>query len=335
MHTTNIIQKLFVTQKNRDIAAIVRQQYQAEIDVSWEENAPFSDMTVVVGCDRENCRFTFNSYRTVDPILEMIVERWLHILPLILHTSKRSISPLGFTLNLNDAGLDPGVSFCDSRPEFTLVPDSIFVGSSGYEGIKNHFATVNIPWSDRSGTVFWRGSTTGRQEGSVLDLPRVKLVCMCRSRNDKLYDVGVTNIVDRSDSDREILRNIDIMSDFVPWKSLNQYRYHIDIDGHSNSWPGLMFKLLSGGLVFKVESPHGFRQWYYHLLKPWENYIPVRSDLTDLFKVVDFCRSNDALAREIALQGRRLAYSMTMDSELDVGRRSIEAHCARERMASS
>ena len=49
----------------------------------------------------------------------------------------------------------------------------------------------------------------------------------------------------------------------------------------SNSWSGLFTKLLTGSTVLKVESPMGFRQWYYDRLKPFEHYVPVRPDLAE------------------------------------------------------
>lgn len=63
-------------------------------------------------------------------------------------------------------------------------------------------------------------------------------------------------------------------------KELSSYRFHIDIDGHGPSY-GLFLKLLSGGLVLKVQSPDRCVQWYYDRLVPEVNFVPVREDLSD------------------------------------------------------
>ena len=54
----------------------------------------------------------------------------------------------------------------------------------------------------------------------------------------------------------------------------------------------------------------------YHRLKPWKNFVPVRSDLSDLLEVAAYCRDHNDLARSIAFRGRQLALSMTYEKEL-------------------
>jgi hypothetical protein len=73
-------------------------------------------------------------------------------------------------------------------------------------------------------------------------------------------------------------------------------KYQIDIDGNSSSWPGLFQRLLSGDTVLKVTSNKGWRQWYYDDLLPWENFVPVASDLSDLVEIVDWLVGHDELA---------------------------------------
>ena len=101
------------------------------------------------------------------------------------------------------------------------------------------------------------------------------------------------------------------MRDFVPVHNLNRYRAHIDIDGRTNSWPGFFQKLLSGSPVLKVQSARRYRQWYYDRLRPWEHYVPVASDLTDLVDKAIWLLENDAQAQRIGLAGRAVADDMT------------------------
>jgi len=111
----------------------------------------------------------------------------------------------------------------------------------------------------------------------------------------------------------------------VPVHEFQKWRYQIDIDGNTNSWPGLFTKLLSGSTVLKVASPRGYRQWYYRKLVPWINFVPVASDLSNLVDRIRWLRANDDAAREIGRQGRILAESMDYESELNAAAIEIKA----------
>ena len=75
------------------------------------------------------------------------------------------------------------------------------------------------------------------------------------------------------------LQNEKLLSATVhPWHA-GLHAWQIDIDGNVNSW-GLLWKLLSGSCVLRVQSPR--RQWFHHRLQPWEHLVPVQADLSDL-----------------------------------------------------
>jgi spore maturation protein CgeB len=74
--------------------------------------------------------------------------------------------------------------------------------------------------------------------------------------------------------------------------------------------------LLSGGAVLKIASPYSFRQWYYDRLIPWENYVPVNSDFSDLIEKVEWLVANEAKAMEIGKRGYELANAMTYEAEV-------------------
>jgi len=42
-------------------------------------------------------------------------------------------------------------------------------------------------------------------------------------------------------------------------------------------------------------------QWFYDELVPWEHYVPVAHDLSDLFEKIDWLREHDDEARKISL----------------------------------
>src|SRR5205807_769719 len=106
-----------------------------------------------------------------------------------------------------------------------------------------------------------------------------------------LFDVGVSSIVQIWDEDQrgEIDRS-NILRDACSQMAFMDYKYAIDIDGNSCSWPGLFTKLLMGNTVLKVDSVLGFRQWYYHKLIPWRNFVPVSTAVSavELLEIADW-----------------------------------------------
>lgn len=50
-------------------------------------------------------------------------------------------------------------------------------------------------------------------------------------------------------------------------------------------------------------------------LKPWEKFVPVRSDLSDLLEVAAYGREHNDLAASIAENGRQFALSLTYEKE--------------------
>ena len=70
------------------------------------------------------------------------------------------------------------------------------------------------------------------------------------------------------------------------------------------------FLLAGGSLVFKQDSP--YVEHFYSDLKPYEHYVPVRRDLSDLVEKIQWARENDDEARAIAERGARYAKEKLM-----------------------
>jgi hypothetical protein len=123
--------------------------------------------------------------------------------------------------------------------------------------------------------------------------------------------------LDNIDGDRdlvcELAHSLGMLAPRVRQSEFARYRYLVDIDGNTNSW-GFLAKLLMGSCILKVESP--FRQWYYDRLRPWEHYIPIRGDLSDLEERVQWCREHDEEARQIGATGKRFADGLVLGTEM-------------------
>lgn len=259
--------------------------------------------------------FIFSTFQP-GQMVDTVVNRWLALSDLYTYLDRPENPDGRVVISFNDIGAEPGLTFCGNRPDSILIPDSDFLKSRGYAKAREYFAKNLLPWDQRRTFVFWRGSSLGAKGKPILEMPRARLCQIAKAARDNWLDIGLVDTADVSESDAAQLRSLNLIKERVHWTQLHKYCFHVDIDGNANSYAGLFRKLLSGGLVLKVASPDHCTQWYYHLLKPWENFVPVRSDLSDLLEVAAYCRDHDDLARSIAFRGRELALSMTYEKEL-------------------
>ena len=221
--------------------------------------------------------------------------------------------------SLGDAAHGPGLAFCHNADDVLLVPDSYFLGLGAYAELRDYNKKHSIPWVEREPTLFWRGSATGLLD-SKGRLPREELCRLTNGRDD--CNIGLNEHWGKCD---------DAFSrPYVHWSQFGRYRYHIDLDGSTNSWPGLFSKLLAGGVVLKIDSPLKYRQWYYDFLQPWVNYIPVKSDFSDLFDAFEKVKRNDDLGQRIGSAGQALAFSLDMNGEVEKSSLAIRSFAYKE-----
>ena len=269
-----------------------------------------------------------------EPVRQLVLDRWRAVLPLFQAYGSTGRLAGSVIISLGDEAHARGLAFCARARDTLLIPDPYFLRGFGYEALRRSFAEVDPPEFDvRRPVALWRGSSTGyRGGGGLLDLHRVKLCRLGRERdNSALLDVGLTSLVQlQSEGEDRQLREMGLMAEFVAPDRLREWRFHIDVDGNTNSWPGLFQKLLSGSLVFKVTSADGWRQWYYDRLVPHVNFVPIASDLSDLVEKVTYYRHETAKAKEIAENGRSLAVAMTYVAELARAMRVVEDGIVRD-----
>jgi hypothetical protein len=112
---------------------------------------------------------------------------------------------------------------------------------------------------------------------------------------------------------RELLEREELMSGWCDMERYANYKYFIQIGGNGVSW-GVMKKLRLGCCMISVNGRGG--NWHERYLRPWEHYVPVAADLSDLTKRVQWCFDNQGRARQIAENGRSLALSINYEAEL-------------------
>merc|ERR1719291_1425129 len=84
------------------------------------------------------------------------------------------------------------------------------------------------------------------------------------------------------------------------------FKYHVDLGGGGGTtWTGTIQKLALPGVLFHHVTPT--KDWFHDLLVPWEHYIPVAADLSDLHRNYIWAEHHPAEAKRIAEQGTQLA----------------------------
>ena len=234
-----------------------------------------------------------------------------------------------FSIQFHDE--DPGRVDClrfDAGAGSTevLLPDPYALGSNGYRQLRNQFLDQRLPpWKERLPLAFWRGTSTGIPALTLTRLThnlRYQLCCFSLEEPG-LLDARLTAVVQGRDAQataqiQQHLMQTSLLAPHCPAWMFGLHRYLIEIDGNVNSW-GLLWKLLSGSCVLKVDSQR--RQWYHHKLKPYVHIVPVYADLSNLGEQLQWCRANPEQCEHIASAGRNLAEQEAKS----LGRRVLEA----------
>ncbi len=228
-------------------------------------------------------------------------------------------------INLNDTPAAPGLAFCSNSETHTLIPDFIYLSSKGYADLANTILDQYIAFEDREPIAYWRGNSACRREGSHWrTMPRIRLCELATNKSHAaLFDVGLSDIAQVTDAEKIEIIDAGFLKGFAPLESFLKCQYHIDIDGNSNSWPGLFQKLLLGGTIIKVSSALNFRQWYYDRLIPWQNYVPVETQMGDLVEKVIWLNKNQEKAREIAIKAQMLGAELTYVGEVQMAVKAV------------
>ncbi|KAF7302801.1 CAP10 domain-containing protein [Mycena kentingensis (nom. inval.)] len=240
--------------------------------------------------------------------------------------------PTGFTKAANDASafmlyasstefstdMYPILSMTKISPCFAdiLVPSEFYYMDS-YWAPKYAYEN-NITWTDKTSKLYWRGMNSGgRMFGdNYHSFPRFRLIDIARKHHD-IMDVALSAFHDdlcgdQCDADA-IKKEYGIVQASSPREDVYRYKYVFDVDG--NSFSGRYFGLLkSGSLVFKSTV---FLEYFGEWLRPFEHYIPVLPDLSDLVEKVEWAVAHDEEAQRIQQAGKVFAERVLTDAQND------------------
>ncbi|MBN2478797.1 MAG: hypothetical protein JXA94_01070 [Parachlamydiales bacterium] len=227
--------------------------------------------------------------------------------------SKHNMQNVKFLISLEDgySGISkynvPIFTFAKSKDSsgYILFPDFEILHNQK-EQIKDweKWAKKN-PWKNKKEIVFFRGGATGGffSKHNHFTYPRSKIVKISMENPD-LVDAAFFNKFFQTDC-KDLLEKIYRTSGFVKEKDHLKYKYLIDIDGNSCTYSRCRWILGSNSVLLKHDSDN--IQWYYSLLKPYENYVPITSNFENFKDQITWLRKNDKKAKKIAENGSKLA----------------------------
>lgn len=169
-------------------------------------------------------------------------------------------------------------------------------------------------WEEKKNTAVFRGAATG--EGVTISTNKRLMACYL-SHNQKnlegvepLLDAGITKwkLRPRKLKNSKKLQIINTsklqfgLSNFISTQEQSGYKYILHIPGNVCAFR-LSLELASGSVVLITESK--WKLWYWKMLEPYVHYIPIASDMSNLFEQIKWCRNNDSKCKEIAQNARK------------------------------
>lgn len=157
----------------------------------------------------------------------------------------------------------------------------------------------------------FRGSATGSMELEYNQRLQIsKLDYEWKNSKPNLLDAGIVSWNGRDKIDSKLQLNYIKPSEMnklniylkpkIPMNDQIQYKYIINIDGHSNP-NRTSYLLQTGSLILMVESHYviGNIYWFKDLLIPYKHFIPIKYDLSDLEEKIKWCQNNDKDCKKI------------------------------------
>lgn len=184
---------------------------------------------------------------------------------------------------------------------------------------KKNLMKFDCTWESKVNTAFFRGTATGGGV-TVSTNQRLHLAALSHQWSKRNEDVPKLDamITGWNPRDKKIAgtKMTFIRPDqfefkggkenFVEIYKQSSYKYLIYAEGHCAACR-YGFMMLLGSVILKVESRCVADQlWYFPMLKPYYDHVPVKADLSDLEEAIDWCRAHDDECRAIAANAKRL-----------------------------
>ena len=191
------------------------------------------------------------------------------------------------------------LGYCKTKEQdnVILIPDFNFMerpssGVMGYDETVTEICRASKKEPENN-TLFWIGNPDSHAS-------RRKLIELSETdRRIEAYGMGW------GDKDQ----GVNAATKFVSLPNHTKYKYLIDLPGYG--WSGRMkFLMFSGRPLFLAE--HEYYEYWHEDLIPFENYIPVKGDLSDLSARIDWAEAHPKECAEIAKNAQEYALDHLM-----------------------
>ena len=205
--------------------------------------------------------------------------------------------------------------------KFTQTPRDLFTESN--------FRKFDKPWEEKRPTALFRGTATGggitedtnqrlkaaalshrwlrqsnhekKVDGTYEPPPLLDAAITGWNKRDKKTHMGVMNCIAHKNFPFDGGKQM-----YVPIYEQSAYKYLLYIDGHCAACR-YAFMMRLGSVILKVESRIvADRMWYFPLLRPWVDHVPIAPDLSDLAEKIEWCRAHDDECRAIAEAAKQI-----------------------------
>jgi hypothetical protein len=194
----------------------------------------------------------------------------------------------------------PLLAFCahNNDATCTLLPDIYMERDQGIHALEHEKLRPSPPtrWCERIPKLVWRGGLNGCDRRRVFVEQRH--VWANQPDAADLFDMGLPSIAGS-----------------LTIAKMAAYQLQLDVDGETNAWDALRWKLLSGGLVLKLRSH--WKQWYYDDLIDGTHYVGIDT-LEELAPTVRHYLAHPHEAERIGAQGRAFALARLNDTRCQV-----------------
>ena len=174
-------------------------------------------------------------------------------------------------------------------------------------------------WEDRKPVFFWRGAATGCGSDTMTN-PRLKITKLSQQRAEErsktkggagapVLDAGIINFTrrDKKFKNAEYVEYMEKSADITILDKVERfdqtkYKFTLNIEGNSAAYRfGSLFRL--GFCILNVVSKYTL--WFEPFLQDRVHCVFVKSDLSDLEEIMEWCVANDAKCKEIAENARK------------------------------
>lgn len=181
-----------------------------------------------------------------------------------------------------------------------------------------------VPWSEKLDRLVWRGDLSGQlitesgelgpsafrllqkfddmapddeaaAEAVIDQLHKVPRLMAVRKLTGADYDLKIT--LSKFLQDYAAMPFLlPHLGDYMPQGWFYRYRYILSLPGYDTG-SNFIMAANSGSVVFKADEP--WELFYSHLFRPWEHYIPVATDSSDIPEKLDWARNHPQECRNM------------------------------------